>query len=58
LSDALKDFVRESRILHGASQYYATEQRRYDRSFPAFTFSGEHVLKSLQGAQPASLNAT
>src|SRR5215469_2888880 len=28
LSDAPEDFVRESRILHGASQYHAAEQGR------------------------------
>jgi len=28
LSDASNDFIRESRILDGASQYYATQHRR------------------------------
>ena len=45
LSDALKDFVGESRILHGASQYYATHHRRCpkDGFFPVSTLSGENV---------------
>src|SRR5271166_601483 len=43
LSDAAKDFVGESRILHGAGQYYATDQRRYpkDGYLPVSTLSGE-----------------
>ena len=28
LSDAAKDFVGESRVLHSAGQYYATDHRR------------------------------
>jgi len=37
LSNALENFVGQSVILHGASQYYATDHRRYpkDGFFPA-----------------------
>jgi hypothetical protein len=39
LSDTAKDFVGESRILYGAGQYYATDQRRClkDGLFPVPT---------------------
>src|SRR5215472_17478286 len=49
LSNAPKDFLREPRILHGASQYYATDHRRYLKNgfFSLPTPSGEEVLKSL-----------
>src|SRR5579859_5081926 len=49
LSDAPKDFVRESRILHCARQYYATHHRRdlKDSSLPISTLGEEHFLKAL-----------
>jgi hypothetical protein len=49
LSDAAKDFVGESRILHGAGQYNATDHRRCPKNglFPVSTPSVENVLKSL-----------
>jgi hypothetical protein len=49
LSDAAKDFVGESRTLHGARQYYATDHRRCPKNgfSPVSTLSVENVLKSL-----------
>ena len=40
-----KDFVRKSRILHGTSQYHATDHRRClkDGFFPVPTSRGENV---------------
>src|SRR5713101_2631842 len=49
LSNALMNFVGQSVILHGASQYYAADHRgclKYG-FFPVSTLSGENVLKSL-----------
>src|SRR5215472_18755728 len=49
LSHTVKNFVGESRIPHGASQYYATDHRRCpkDRFFPVPTSHGKNFLKSL-----------
>ena len=49
LSDAPEDFVGEPRILHGASQYYATDHRRCpkDRFFSVPAPRGKDFLKSL-----------
>ena len=49
LSNALKNFVGQSVILHRASQHYAADHRRCLKYgfFPVPTLSGENVLKSL-----------
>ena len=49
LLDAAKDFVREFRILHGASQNNSTDHRDClkDGFFSISTLSGENVLESL-----------
>ena len=54
LSDAAEDFVRESRILHGASQYYATDHRccLKDGFLPVSTLGRENFLKSLPKPKP------
>jgi len=43
------NFVGQSVILHGASQYYAADHRRCLKYgfFPVSTLSGENLLKSL-----------
>src|SRR5215467_13162573 len=48
LSDAFENLIRESRVLHGASEYHATEQRRCpkDGFFPVPIFHGKNFLQS------------
>jgi hypothetical protein len=48
LSNAVKNFVEQSVILDGASQYYTADHRRYLKyGFFPVSASGENVLKPL-----------